>query len=135
MKPSVTPSNDLCEHSKKKKPKTKQNKKINLTAHNGSSYVHRVRIKSCSTTSAQPCLVSSQRRIWCECSLTLPLQAVLKIAQPNQCILDFNCTSRYQIIFPLVFKEHVCCGCQLIFCVLVIKITEELCNSLYSCSL
>lgn len=32
-----------------------------------------------------------------------PLQAVLKIAQPNQCILDFNCTSHYQIILPLVY--------------------------------
>lgn len=62
-----------------------------------------VRVKPCSTTSAQPFWVSWQHRIWCECSLTLPLQAVPKIAQLNQCILDFNCTSCYQIIFPLLY--------------------------------
>lgn len=103
----------------------------------------RVRVKPWSTTSAQPFWVSWQRRIWCECSLTLPLQAVPKIAQPNQCFLDFNCTSCYQIIFlPVYFsiplwrgEEEVCCDCQLIFYVFVIKITEELCNSLYLCLL
>lgn len=109
--------------------KTKQNQKNNLTL-------------EWEWSPAAPLLhnpfgVSWQRRIWCECSLTLPLQAALKIAQPNQCIFNFSCTSCYQIIFPLVYfsillqrgKEDVCCDCQLLFCVFVIKITVELCNS------